>query len=764
MSASHVVPGLDLLDAELCVGFADLRHDDPAAPCQARIAAIWQEMDRFVAEHPHEPAALLKARLHEVIAERFTPRLFPHSPFYFEMGLRPDHNWGVGRGYSVGAWLRERRQTAYVPPDAQRSLQHFATLQLASATPFDEDHRSLGYTRLLREGVQGVLERIAARRALQVSAEQSIFLEAAERSAQAVLRIATRFAQHAEELLAVETDPLACECLGLIAATAARVPATPPRTLYEGLAALWFLREVTATLEGVGISVIGHVDRVLIGLYRQDLAAGLLTEEQAYDLLARWLLPTDIRFHVRPDPARPAERWPETSTCMELGGCDEDGQVVYNELTRLILRVHADLKLLNPKPNCRFDAQSPQPYLEEIAGQVLQGHNVFALQNDDVLIPALQRHGKSAHDARLYVNGGCQETIAEGTEHSAGAYYYFNLPRVLDLCLLGDSSVIPPENYSATAAAQAPQPFGDVPDFAAFYARFLAALQRALAAGATWRALAAARWVEINPCPWYSAGLEGCLENARDYAAGGARYNPSTIAPAGFATLVDSLYAIRVAVYEEQWLGLEELRAVLRRNWEGAAALRARLVALPKFGQSCDAVDTFAAQLSAEIAAFVRTLRNERGGEFQPSLFVYYQFVPMGRAVRATPDGRYAGDPLSQGAGPSRVNPPKSLTDLIRSISRVDYTDHPANAVVDLQLTYGGGMQPDQLAALMRTFACLGGATLQMNCVSPAVLRDAQLHPALHRDLQVRICGLSAYFVSLERAVQDEIISRAMYA
>jgi formate C-acetyltransferase len=750
---------MDQLRREMQDYFSALRYEDANAPFQARIDAIWREMDEYAGEHPTLSAPALKARLHTVIAERFEPVLFRHSPFYFEMGLRADCNWGVGRGRSVGAWLRERRQSTHVDPRALANLRRFADLRIASPTVFDEDHRSLGYTRLVREGVNGTRARIAARMQAPATDAELDFLRSADCSCRAVLRIAERFACRARQMLETETEAQARHFLRLIAETADRVPAEPARTFYEGLAALWFLREVTATLEGVGISVIGHPDRQLIDLYRADLAAGRLSAGKARDLLARWMLPTDIRFGVR------ERAWPETSTCMELGGCDEAGAPVYNELTRLILEVHRDLGLLNPKPNCRYSARSAGSYLEQVADQVLSGHNVYALQNDDVLIPALVRHGKSERDARLYVNGGCQETICEGTEHSAGAYYYFNMPRILDLCLLGENVSGPSTWPGASPPREAddgvPRPLCNEASFQAFYDRFIDALLAALSAGARWRKEGAARWDEVNPCPFYSSSLEGCIESARDYAAGGARYNPSGVAPVGFATLVDSLYAVQIAVYHEQWVTMEELCGALRADWSGRETLRARLVALPKFGHGHSEVDALAARLSVDLAAGVRMLGNERGGTFQPSLFVYYVFVRMGRDVRATPDGRRAGDVLSQGAGPGRVNAPRSLTDLLQSVSRVDYVDHPGNAVVDVQLPGGGRIAPQTLAAVIRTFAKMGGATIQFNCVSADQLRDAQIHPERHPDLQVRICGLSAYFIALERDVQDEMIARA---
>ena len=186
------------------------------------------------------------------------------------------------------------------------------------------------------------------------------------------------------------------------------------------------------------------------------------------------------------------------------------------------------------------------------------------------------------------------------------------------------------------------------------------------------------------------------------------------------------------------------------------------MIALPGFGHGHRDVDALAARLSGDLAAIARSLENERGAHFQSSLFVYYAFVRMGLATRATPDGRRNGDPLSQGAGPGRMNPPHSPTDIANSLSRVDFLDHPGNAVIDIQLPMGSEIEPQVLSAAVRTFALMGTPTVQFNCVSMDELKDAQVHPERHRDLQVRICGLSAYFVTLDRATQDEIIDRSV--
>ena len=750
---------------ELRAYYDGLRHDR-IAQCDdyvQRRDRIFAAMDEFEAGHPDIHPCLLKARLHEEIARECEPVVFRHSPFFFEMGVRPAESWGTPNGWSAASWMLQRRDPGVQLSEKMRWIDHFRSRNEASpvklwsiSSVFDYDHHCLGYSRLLRIGIGGVLEEIDAARA-DAGPAQTPFLEAAERSCRALLAIAERFSERARRLLEDERDATARRCLSHIAESAGHVPAHPPRTLYEGLAMLWFLREATASLEGIGISVVGHVDRLLIDLYRADLEAGRLTEVEAGDLLALWMLPTDVKFHVEDNA------WPETSTTMELGGCDADGNAVYNELTRLILDTHRRERLLNPKPNCRISADAPQAFLMQIAESTLAGHNNFALLNDDVLIAACLRAGKRLEEARLYVNGGCQETIVEGVEHSAGAFYYFNLARAFDLCLRPIDREAGHDIFPA-AEQHLPAPVTAAATFEEFYAAVRDGIQELVRLGADWVRDLGHQVPELQPCPLFSATLDGCIERGKDYTAGGARYNPSGICLVGFGTVVDSLAAIQRAVFEEGWLDLEELNRALADDWTGHEALRARLVALPKFGHDEAVTNALAGRLAADLARFARHLENERGDRFQPSLFVYYMFMRMGGQVRATPDGRHHGELLSQGVAPSRIRPPQHLTDVFRSLSHIDFTDLPGNSVLDVQLPTGGAMQPDKLASTIRAFAAMKGPTLQLNCVTPESLRQAQLNPEQHRDLVVRICGLSAHFVALTTEVQDEIIDRAVMA
>ena len=732
--------------------------------------AIQQEMDAYAERNPEASANTLKSVLHEVIAERFEPVIFPQSPFFYEMGVRWAANWGIPQQGAPGSWLMDRRVDEWIcaSPLYQDAMsfdrKKSAVGMIGWNHVFDYDHHCLGYTKLLSVGVGGLIAEIEAElKEYGNSPEKTDFLLAARRSCRAVIRVAERFAEKASTMRGICENPDERRNLTWIADTAGRIPRDPPRTFQEALAMLWFMREVTASLENVGVSVVGHLDRLTYPFYRDDIAAGRLTEAEARDLLVRWMLPTDIKFFLQ------QTEWPETSTCVELGGCDEDGETVFNDITRFVIEEHEKHRLVNPKLNCRYSLRAPRAYLDLISGCMLRGHNVFALINDDVMIPSLVRAGKTEREARLFVNGGCQETIVEGVEHTAGAFYYFCMPRVLDLCLQPEIDLenVPGTGSESNAGSHRleayPRPIIDPRDFESFYAALMDNLKRAISVTLGWQKTLGERWREVHPCPLFSATLEGCVQKGADYSAGGAKYNPGTVGMVGLATLVDSLFAIKKVVFDEGLMSYSQMLDVLSHNWDGSEQIRQRMIGCPKFGHGEQEVDAFAARFVAELNAFIETIDNERGGKYMLSLFVYYAHEYFAPFVKATPDGRRAYDVLSQSVTPSRLRPVRSVTDTIRSLGQIDFRSISGISVLDVQLPLGSSFREEMMTNLLLGFAAHGGPTIQPNVVSVAALVDAKSNPDRHRDLIVRICGLSVFFTSLSPKVQDEIIARNVY-
>ena len=501
------------------------------------------------------------------------------------------------------------------------------------------------------------------------------------------------------------------------------------------------------------MSVIGHVDRLLGKLYENDLKHGIITEDEAVSFLEIWLSIQDIRCDSK------VSSWADISCTLELGGCDQNGVTVFNRVTELVASVHERLNLINPKLNCRISEDSPEEYLHLISASLLRSHNVIALLNDDTIIPALISSGKELRDARLYVNGGCQETIVEGSEHSAGVMFYFNLPLVLDLSLNKTRR----KNLPDAIEKALPTVIESAMDFEDFYNQYFTNMKRALSYAADIRRPFGEQWHKTHPSPAFSATLAGCIESGKDYTAGGAKYNNGTACCIGFATLSDSLLAIKRAVFEDKIITLSELRRALAADFTGYETLRARLVAYPKFGHGDDEADELAARVFDDLNRFTATLDNERGGKYVFSTFTFSHHMVAAPYVGATPDGRLKGEPLSQSTGPSRVRPVTELTDAIRAQSKLPLDKSAGISVLDVMLPSSSSLSVEKLATTLRAFCAYGGQTLQPNRVTRERMIEAKNNPDQHRDLIVRVCGLSVYFVNLSEENKNDMIARNMY-
>jgi formate C-acetyltransferase len=730
-------------------------HSSKLPQAHAAANRIGALMDDFQAKNPGISPYLLKATLHETIADEFEPVLFPHSPFYFEMGVKPAESWGVPFDrFNAGGWMFEKNSHLFRESNALNDRIRDARTRLGVSDFYgifpDSDHHCFGCGAVLEGGLEGLYQRALAQKQECANQDELDFVDAAARGLLAVKKIAAKFGAAAKRLLPAAADEQSAQFLAMIAATAARVPWSKPTTFYEGLATLWFLREVCSSIEGIGVSVIGHVDRHLDGFYRSDISAAKLTRDEALDLVERFLLPTDHKkdFYTADHQ--------ETSTTLVLGGCDKEGREVCNDVTFLFLKAHDRQKLVNPKLNCRYSAASSPAYLDEINRQILAGRNVMALFNDDCLINAQVRAGKKLEDARQYVAGGCHEPILEGLEHSAGAAYYIHMPRILELSIHDH----PELREDCEAAALNIRRLEDASGFEDVYDRtlwnILDACRRAAALiGCNGRA-----WPRVNPAPFFSAALAGCLEQRKDYTAGGGRYNPSGLPLVGFANVVDSLYALKKLCFDSGKYALADFLNAVRGNWKGCEALRQQVLALPKFGDDQPEVNALAKRFFDELHAGTRGLVNERGGGFQISYFAYYHnYLGRARMAAATPDGRYSGEVFSHGISPRSLHRSLSVTSVINSVTELDLKKCAANAILDLQLPLAR-LTSASLTAVERAFAARGGATLQMNCVDEQTLRQAQKTPERYRDLIVRVAGMSARFVALSKEMQDEMINR----
>jgi formate C-acetyltransferase len=589
--------------------------------------------------------------------------------------------------------------------------------------------------------------------------DKSLQLRAMRECAHALVRFAARYAAHARTLAAAEPDPERRGELLQIAEHCDRVPAHAPRTFWEALQAYWFVHlGVVTELNTWDSFSPGRLDQHLAPFYRRDLAEGRLTPDQAVELLECFW----IKFNNQPAPPKvgvtAAESGTYTDFCnINVGGLTTDGADGVNEVSYLLLDVIDEMHLLQPSSNIQLSARSPERFLRRAAGIIRQGWGQPSVFNADMVIEELLRQGKRIEDARAGGTSGCVETGAFGKE----AYIltgYFNLAKVLEIALNNGIDPLTGERIGADTGDPASwTTFEDA--FAAFTAQLRHFLDIKIHANRVIERLYATRM----PAPFLSLLIDDCIATGRDYNEGGARYNTTYIMPVGIGSVTDGLSALRHHVFERRDVALRDLRHALAHDFAGDEIMRQRLWnKTPRYGNDQPVADDLMRRVFEAVHSIVDGRPNTRGGEHHLNYLSTTCHVYFGSKIGATPDGRRAGQPVSDGISPVQGTDTHGPTAVLKAAARLD---HARCGGTLLNLKFAPSLLDDdgaldRLGYLVRGYFALDGHHLQFNVVTAETLREAQAHPEQHRDLIVRVAGYSDYFCDLTRPLQDEIIAR----
>jgi pyruvate formate-lyase/glycerol dehydratase family glycyl radical enzyme len=582
---------------------------------------------------------------------------------------------------------------------------------------------------------------------------------AMEIAADAAILFAARHAALAREMAAAEADSARRDELLHIADVCDRVPAHAPRDFHEALQMYWFCHLAVITeLNGWDSFSPGHLDQHLTPFYERGLADGSLTREHARELLCAFF----VKFNDHLAPPKVGVTAAESSTYTDfaninLGGLQRDGTDGTSEVSYLLLEVVEDLHLVQPSNNVQISIRTPERFLQAACQVIRRGYGYPSVFNADGVVTQLVRMGKSVEDAREGGNSGCVETGAFGKE----AYIltgYFNLPKVLELAL--NDGVDPLTAKRLGPATGDPRTFES---FDRVFDAWRTQMRHFVEIKLRGNALIERMYADDMPAPFLSLITDDCIARGLDYNAGGARYNASFIQGVGIGTLTDSLAAIRKQVFVERSVSMAELLAALAGDFEGTDLVRALLRnRSPKWGNDDAAADDL---MRAAFEAYVEAIDgrpNGRGGAYGVDMLPTTCHIYFGSMTGATPDGRFAGTPLSEGISPVQGMDRLGPTAVLRSAGKMDQA-RTCGTLLNMKLSPGlveGEEGIVKLASLIRTYFRLGGHHIQFNVVKAETLRDAQEHPDAHRDLIVRVAGYSDYFCDLSRSLQDEIISR----
>ncbi len=575
----------------------------------------------------------------------------------------------------------------------------------------------------------------------------------------ALISFARRYSEYAAELAQTEQDSKRQDELKKIAAVCAHVPAQAPRDFWEALQMYWFIHLGVVTELNVWDSFNpGRLDQHLNQFFQKEQTAGTMNVEWAKELLhCFW-----VKFNNQPAPPK-VDITAEQSgtyqdfTLINVGGVTETGDDAVNELSHMILEVCEEMQLIMPSLCIQLSKKNPKEFLTHALNVVKAGFGQPSIFNTDTIIEEFLRAGKSLTDARNGGPSGCVTISAFGKE-SCILTGYCNWPKILEITLndgvdprtgiqvgLHTGNATDLNSYDALATAFSNQ----LKYFIDLKIQGNSAIERLYA--------------DEMPAPFLSMLFDDCIKRGKDYHNGGPRYNSTYIQGVGMGTITDSLAAIKFHVFDQKSISLSDLKNALNQDFEGNEELRQRLLTeSPKFGNDNEFADSIAQQVFETYFSFIDGRPNTKGGEYRVNLLPTTVHIYFGQVTGASPNGRKAHYPLSDGISPSHGADTCGPTAVIHSVSKIDHVKTGGTLLNQKLLPK---LLKDEtglanLAALVRTYFRMGGHHIQFNVIDADTLKDAQEHPEQHRDLIVRVAGYSDYFVDIGKALQDEIIAR----
>lgn len=699
--------------------------------------------------------SVLDAELETISQRRYDPfYLTPADRQVFAEQIRP--YWKGRSNYEE--WLVQ------IPEDT-RALRDNGVVYINRKAVRGWGETTAGYEWIIREGVAGITRVVRERKAkldLTVPGdyEKDYYLNSLLIVGEGMVALAERYAAEAGRLAAMETNPRRKAELQEIAAVCRRVPANPARTFREALQSLYFYQICIFMEQNAASYNPGRMDQYLWPYYKADLEAGRLTPEAAQELLdCLWVKFSEPCLFQDAVTAEFAAGYPMFQNVC-VGGVDDTGRDAVNDLSYLILQATMDVQLYQPSLSVRYSlAKNPNTFLRKVVELISLGTGFPAFHCDDVGIQMLMNKGIPLKEAYDWNPCGCVETNLSGRLRHYTALADINLGSMVEFALLDGKNRKSGQFISART--------GDPRSFEA-YEQFLNAVKQQIAYAT--RAVVKGSHVidEVcmnRPSPALSFTFKECIQNARDYAWGGAKYNTGNgIILIGVADLINSIAAVRHVVYETKQATMAQLLAALDADFAGYAEIHRLCMDAPKYGNDDPLVDDIAGDMFKFIADEIEKY-SSKFGRMTPGILPVSGNTPFGLEVGALPSGRKAWKPLADGVSPSGGTDFNGPSAVLKSVAHIPHGRFVQGTLLNMKvepamLATDNGIT--QMMALLKSMCSLGVYHVQFNVIDQEKLIRAQQHPEEYRGLLVRVAGYTAYFVELGKDVQDEIIGRTV--
>ncbi len=612
------------------------------------------------------------------------------------------------------------------------------------AYPLVSDHNVLDYESVLQLGFTGLLEKVEKYE--EANGESSLYT-AAKRICEAACAMGEKYAKEAARLAETETLPERKAELLKIKETCLQVPRYPARNFMEAVQSLWFAHIITTWEDKcVNANSLGRLDQILYPYYQKDIESGVLTNEEAFELICCLWIKLYRDYDVQ-------------QSC--VGGVTRDGKDAVNELSYMMLDATERLDFVRCL-SVRYGKDTDSAFMKralEVVGHMQKGVPFFF--NDDVMIPALTDAGITIEDARDYTQIGCVETVIPGKSNPHAVVGRANFLKAIEFALNDGKSMI--SDFKLLGVNH--QPTRSIQNYEVLKQIVFSYVENMLDFTCK-RVVAEISAHEHIACrPYKSLLTEGCIENNKDFNNHGALYDYYQIMFCGVPNLADSLIAVKKLVFEEGKYTLDELVYQLKNDYPDERVRLDFLNNAPKFGNDVDEVDLLAAELINFGCDVLQKCTEKYGYSFHAQPFTYLWLIEHGQMTAATPDGRRKGENIAYSVSPMQGRDFNGLTAVFNSITKLPAYRTPGttSAIVEVDPHLFTDRNLDTLTQMMLALAEKGLSNVQFNITDAKTLIDAKKHPQKYPNLAVRVSGFSQKFYLLDSDLQDHIIARTKH-
>ncbi|MCC3866688.1 glycyl radical protein [Terrisporobacter mayombei] len=683
-----------------------------------------------------------------------------YDPFYLrsedkEIFLNEIKPFWKGRS-TYEAWLKQ------IPKDC-KELRDVGQVYINRKAVRGFGEVTAGYTQVIEEGIEGITKTIKEKRevldlTVPGNIEKDNYLQALLISAEGICILADRYALEAKRLAEIEDDEDRKRELLDISSACYHVPRYPARSFREALQSLYIYQICIFMEQNAASYNPGRMDQYLYQYYKADMEKGVITEEEAQELLdCLWVKFSEPCLFQDAVTAEFAAGYPMFQNVC-VGGVDICGRDAVNDLSYLILQATMDVQLYQPSLSVRYSlAKNPNKFLRQIVELIGLGTGFPAFHNDDIGTRMLMNKGIPLREAFDWNPCGCVETNLEGRLKHYTALADINLGGIIEFVMTNGIN----RKSGKFVSVQT----GEVNNFKS-YEEFEEAVKEQLRY--VIRAVVKGSHVIDDVCmdrvvPALSLTFKECVDKGMDYAWGGAKYNTGNgIILIGIADFVNSMAAIKNLVYDNKSVKIEELINALDSDFKGYEEIKAICDNAPKYGNDDKTVDDIAAEMFTFMADEIEIYKS-KFGTMTPGILPVSGNTPFGLEVGALPSGRNAWKPLADGVSPNGGTDFNGPGAVLKSVANLPHDRFVQGTLLNMKiepemLNSENGIQ--QMMALLKSMCSLGIFHVQFNVIDRETLIKAQENPEEYRGLLIRVAGYTAYFTELGKDVQDEIIGR----